>query len=83
MMTLSLAKELAPDVRVNGVSPGPILWPEATLAATEKQAILDKTLLQRTGTAEDLAEAVLYLSQAGYVTGQILAVDGGKSLYSH
>ncbi len=83
MMTLSLAKELAPKVRVNGVSPGAILWPEADLSEEDKQAILDKTLLKRTGSAEDLAEAVYYLSQAEYITGQIIAVDGGKSLYSH
>ncbi|MFW1677457.1 pteridine reductase [Pontibacter sp. JAM-7] len=85
MLTYSLAKELAPEVRVNGVSPGPILWPEheASQSEQEKHAILAKTLLQRTGSADDLAEAVLYLSQAGYVTGQVIAVDGGKSLYSH
>ncbi|MDF2181428.1 pteridine reductase [Neptuniibacter sp. CAU 1671] len=85
MLTYSLAKELAPNVRVNGVSPGPILWPENAAAQTEAEqtAILEKTLLKRTGSADDLADAVLYLSQAGYVTGQVIAVDGGKSLYSH
>jgi pteridine reductase len=84
MMTLSLARELAPDVRVNGIAPGPILWPEAEASLSEdaRQAVLDKTLLARTGRPEDIAEAVLYLSQAGYVTGQVLAVDGGRSLYS-
>ena len=60
MMTFSLAKELAPEVRVNGVSPGAILWPEADLPETEKRAILEKTLLQRTGSAHDLADAVVY-----------------------
>ena len=83
MMTLSLAKELAPSVRVNGVSPGPILWPEADLSEGQKQTILNQTLLNRTGSPDDLAEAVLYLSKAPFVTGQILSVDGGKSLYSH
>lgn len=83
MMTLSLAKELAPSVRVNGVSPGPILWPEADLSEHQKQTILNQTLLNSTGTPDDLAEAVLYLSKAPFVTGQILSVDGGKSLYSH
>lgn len=83
MMTLSLAKELAPSVRVNGVSPGPILWPEADLSEDQKQTILNQTLLNRTGSPDDLAEAVLYLSKAPFVTGQILSVDGGKSLYSH
>ncbi|MBV0934482.1 pteridine reductase [Marinobacterium weihaiense] len=84
MMTLTLARELAPEVRVNGIAPGPILWPEAeaALSDTARQAVLDKTLLARTGRPEDIAEAVLYLSRAGYVTGQILAVDGGRSLYS-
>lgn len=83
MMTLSLAKELAPSVRVNGVSPGPILWPEADLSEGQKQTILNQTLLNRTGSPDDLAEAVLYLSNAPFITGQILSVDGGKSLYSH
>jgi pteridine reductase len=83
MMTLSLARELAPEVRVNGIAPGPILWPEAEASLSEeaRQAVLDKTLLARTGRPEDIAGAVLYLSQAGYVTGQVLAVDG-RSLYS-
>ncbi|MGH1429931.1 MAG: pteridine reductase [Neptuniibacter sp.] len=83
MMTLSLAKELAPSVRVNGVSPGPILWPEASMSDEKKGTILEQTLLGKTGTPEDLAGAVVYLSTARFVTGQILSVDGGKSLYSH
>lgn len=85
MMTLSLAKELAPSVRVNGVAPGPILWPEqeAAVSAEEQDAILEKTLLQRAGTPEDIAETVLFLAGQHYITGQIIAVDGGKSLYSH
>lgn len=83
MMTKSLAKELGPEVRVNGVSPGAILWPDAGLSDAQQTAILDKTLLGRTGEAEDLAEAVYFLANADYITGQILAVDGGKSLYSH
>ncbi|WP_027858108.1 pteridine reductase [Marinobacterium jannaschii] len=85
MMTLSLAKELAPEVRVNGVAPGPILWPEAAAAISpaEQQAILDKTLLGRAGTPEDIASAVAFLARAPFITGQVLAVDGGKSLYSH
>ncbi|MGH1460631.1 MAG: pteridine reductase [Neptuniibacter sp.] len=83
MMTLSLAKELAPLVRVNGVSPGPILWPESDKPEEQKQEILNQTLLQKTGEAQDIADAVVYLSKAAFVTGQVLAVDGGKSLYSH
>lgn len=84
MMTLSLARELAPEVRVNGIAPGPILWPEAEAALDEaqRQAVLERTLLARTGRPEDIAEAVLYLARAEYVTGQVLAVDGGRSLYS-
>ncbi|MDO6563979.1 pteridine reductase [Amphritea sp. 1_MG-2023] len=85
MMTLSLAKELAPHVRVNGVAPGPILWPEqsAAISAAEQSAIVDKTLLKRAGTPDDIAATVLFLAQQSYITGQIIAVDGGKSLYSH
>ena len=85
MMTLSLAKELAPAVRVNGVAPGPILWPEedAAISPEAQQAILEKTLLKRTGTADDIAETVLFLAGQNFITGQIIAVDGGKSLYSH
>jgi len=83
MMTKSLAKELGPEIRVNGVSPGAILWPDAGLSQAQQTAILDKTLLGKTGDAEDLAEAVYFLANADYITGQILAVDGGKSLYSH
>lgn len=84
MMTLSLARELAPHVRVNGIAPGPILWPEAEAALNDdaRQAVLDKTLLARTGQPEDIADAVLFLARAGYITGQILAVDGGRSLHS-
>lgn len=85
MMTLSLAKELAPEVRVNGVAPGPILWPEedAAISPEEQNAILEKTLLKRAGTAEDIAGTVLFLAAQNFITGQIIAVDGGKSLYSH
>lgn len=85
MMTLSLAKELAPKVRVNGIAPGPILWPEQTAAISpaEQAAIVDKTLLKRAGKPEDIAATVLFLAQQNFITGQIIAVDGGKSLYSH
>lgn len=85
MMTISLAKELAPEVRVNGVAPGPILWPEqdAAISTEAQRAIVDKTLLKRAGTPEDIAQAVIFLASQPFITGQILAVDGGKSLYSH
>ena len=81
MMTRSLARELGPAVRVNGVSPGAILWPEQEPDAAEKQSILGRTALGRLGEPADIASAVAYLAlEAPYVTGQILAVDGGRSL---
>jgi pteridine reductase len=81
MMTRALARELGPDVRVNGVSPGAILWPENEPGEAEKQAILGRTALARLGEPADIASAVVYLAlDAPYVTGQILAVDGGRSL---
>jgi pteridine reductase len=80
-MTRSLAVELAPEVRVNGVAPGAVLWPEQGKAEAEKAAMLQATPLGRAGSAEEIAEAVRWLLQdAGYVSGQILRVDGGRSL---
>jgi pteridine reductase len=80
-MTLSLARELGPEVRVNGVAPGAILWPEEGKAYTDQQALLAGTALKRMGTPEDIAGAVLYLLRdARYVTGEILRVDGGRWL---
>jgi pteridine reductase len=79
-MTRSLARELAPQVRVNGVSPGAILWPEYVggVSEEEKQKTIAQTALGRMGTPEDIAQAVLFLIRdASYVTGQIIAVDGG------
>ncbi|WP_025823428.1 pteridine reductase [Shewanella marina] len=76
--TLSMAQDMAPLVRVNGISPGAILWPnEATAAST--QQIIDQIPLQRCGTAEDIAQLVSFLTTASYITGQIIAVDGGRS----
>lgn len=81
MMTKALAQELGPVIRVNGVSPGAILWPENEPGNAEKQDILDRTSLGRAGDPRDIASAVAYLAlDAPYVTGQILAVDGGRSL---
>lgn len=81
MMTLSLARELGPEIRVNGVSPGAILWPENEPPDAVKKHILDRTALKKLGAPEDIAGAVVYLGlDAPYVTGQILAVDGGRSL---
>lgn len=81
MLTRSLAKDLAPDVRVNGVSPGAILWPDNELDEVARNAILEQIPLERAGDPDDIAGAVLFLVQdATYVTGQIIAVDGGRSI---
>jgi pteridine reductase len=81
MLTRSLAKDLAPEVRVNGVSPGAILWPENDVSDASKNAILRQIPAGRVGDPEDIAGCVLYLIRdAGYVTGQIIAVDGGRSI---
>ncbi len=81
MMTLALAKDLGPEIRVNGVAPGAILWPEQEDSTEYQQKILSKVVMGRAGTPEDIASAVAYLGlDAPYVTGQILAVDGGRSL---
>jgi pteridine reductase len=81
MMTRSLALELAPHVRVNAVSPGAILWPEDTSNPDAQQAMLARTPLARTGTPEEVAEAVRWLLQdASYSTGQVLHLDGGRLL---
>jgi pteridine reductase len=79
-MTQSLAKELAPDIRVNGVSPGAILWPENPLNKEDKQTVLSQIPLRRLGRKEDIANTILFLIQSPYITGQIIAVDGGRSL---
>ncbi len=82
MLTRGLARELGPEIRVNGVAPGPVMWPdgnEADLALQEK--IIDATVLKRLGSPQDIARAVrFFATEAPYVTGQILAVDGGRSI---
>jgi pteridine reductase len=81
MMTLALAKELGPQIRVNGVAPGAILWPENENSSGHQQKILNKVVMGRAGHPQDIASAVVYLGlDAPYVTGQVLAVDGGRSL---
>lgn len=81
-MTRCLAKDMAPDVRVNAVSPGAILWPEQGGSEAERVAILDKVALRRCGEADDIAKTVRFLLEdAGYITGQTINVDGGRSLY--
>ncbi|HWA39540.1 MAG TPA: pteridine reductase [Burkholderiales bacterium] len=81
-LTRALASELAPKVRVNGVAPGAIAWPEdGQFDAAERARILATTPLARIGTPEDIAQAVHFLACAPYVTGQVVAVDGGRSLF--
>jgi len=81
MLTRSLAKDLAPDIRVNGVAPGAILWPEDDMSDKTKKTILGQIPLERAGDPDDVAACVLYLiCDADYVTGQIITVDGGRSI---
>ena len=84
MLTKSLAHECAPEVRVNGVAPGAILWPEgeSAVSALGKAQMLDKIPLKKTGTAAQIAAAVLYFcsDNAAFITGQVLSVDGGRTL---
>lgn len=83
MLTKSLARELAPEVRVNGIAPGAILWPEqeAELDDDSKASILDRVPLNRPGDPQDIADTILFLlTKAPYITGQIIAVDGGRSV---
>ena len=82
-LTKTLAKELAPGVRVCGVSPGSILWPEqkAKLEPHKKQIMLERIALKRQGSPTDIAEAVLFLAKANYITGEVINIDGGRSLH--
>lgn len=81
MLTRSLARELGPEIRVNAIAPGPILWPEHGLALEIQAEIISKTVLKRHGEPEDIARAALFFAKdAPFVTGQILAVDGGRSI---
>lgn len=82
-LTKTLAKELAPDVRVCGVSPGSILWPEqnAELEPHKKQIMLERIALKKQGSPTDIAEAVLFLANANYITGEVINIDGGRSLH--
>jgi pteridine reductase len=81
-LTRSLAIELAPAVRVNGVAPGAIAWPEdGQFEPAERSRIVASTPLARTGSPADVAQAVHFLAIAPYITGEIIAVDGGRSLY--
>jgi pteridine reductase len=81
MLTKSLARELGPEIRVNGIAPGPVMWPERDLDQNLKAEIISRTALKRNGSPDDVARAALYfMKDAPFVTGQILAVDGGRSI---
>jgi pteridine reductase len=81
-LTRSLARELAPEVRVNAVAPGPILWPDdEAFDELSRQRIISHTPLRREGTPDDIAKAVLFLlTEATYVTGETINVDGGRHI---
>lgn len=81
MLTRSLARELGPEIRVNGIAPGPVLWPEGPMDEDLKREIINKTALKRHGTTQDIARTALFLAKdAPYITGQIIAVDGGRGI---
>jgi len=81
MLTKSLAREMGPHVRVNAVAPGPVMWPADGLDKELQEKIIRRTALKRPGSAEEVARACLYFAaDAPYVTGQVLAVDGGRSI---
>src|SRR5689334_11640916 len=81
MLTRSLAKELGPEIRVNGISPGPVLWPEQGGDESRREKIIQRTILQRMGSPDDIAKTALFFAaSAPFITGQILAVDGGRSV---
>lgn len=80
MLTKSLAREMGPSIRVNAIAPGPVMWPEDGMDKALQARIIDRTALKRGGTPDDVARAVLFFAtEAPYITGQILAVDGGRS----
>jgi pteridine reductase len=80
-MTLALAQELGPDVRVNAVAPGAVLWPDAGKDYADREELIARTPLKRAGAPEDVATAVLFLLRdAKFTTGQIIKVDGGRTL---
>lgn len=80
MMVKSLARELGPEIRVNGIAPGAILWPKQGVSEGGKQEILERTALKRPGSPQDIARTLLFLVRdAPYITGQIIVVDGGRS----
>jgi pteridine reductase len=81
MLTKSLAYELGPHIRVNAIAPGIVMWPDDGLDEQLQAMMVDRSALRRAGSAEDVARAALFFAtQAPYITGQVLAVDGGRSV---
>jgi pteridine reductase len=85
MQTKALAREFSPDIRVNAVAPGAIVWPESgnALSTEQQKQIINQTPLKRHGDPQYIAQAVLALAENDFITGQILKVDGGRSVHSH
>jgi len=80
MLTKSLALEMAPEIRVNGISPGAILWPSIEPDEQHQQQLMAKIPLERLGSTADIVSTIHYLRQCDYITGQIIKVDGGRSI---
>jgi len=83
MLTRSLALEMGPEVRVNAIAPGAILWPEDgnELDYSLQQTILHKIPLKKTGAPTDIADTILFLITSEYINGQVITVDGGRQLF--
>ncbi len=82
MMVKALARELGPEIRVNGIAPGAILWPAQGLNDATRREILNRTALKTTGSPDDIARTILFLARdAGYITGQVINVDGGRTTH--
>ncbi len=79
-LTRSLARDLAPDIRVNGVAPGAILWPEAGQDEASRKSLIARTPLKRLGQTEDIANTIYFLATAPFITGQVVNVDGGRTI---
>jgi len=80
MLVKSLALDMAPEVRINGIAPGAILWPEASRSDEEQQVILDKIPLQKIGHLDNITQTVLFLINNDYITGEVITIDGGRLL---
>jgi pteridine reductase len=81
MMTRALAQDLAPEIRVNGIAPGAIVWPEQNISEQERQRIVSQTPMGRTGDVADISGLAVFLAtDAEFITGQVIAVDGGRSV---